>query len=275
MMRSRFPFARVSALVALVVGAILITQRAGGVHWRVLRSGVEFATVRGEPYCRRGSSAIAALRVDPSRVPVRVRHFTREPERRPLDILEWQRRTGALAVVNAGQYYADYSYMGLLASDGKVVSRIPHPTFKAALVAGPRAGGGGARVVDLTAERLDPDSLGWSEVAQSFMLFDRDGTVRVRRSDQVANRTAVAEDHEGRLVVLTSEGGYTLWEFARLLQRLPLGLSQAMAMDGGLEAELVVSAGRFRYASFGQWERGRPAPTPPALLPAVVTVSAP
>ena len=276
MMRSRFPVARVSALAALVVGVFLVTQRAGDTHWRTLRPGVEFTTLRGEPYCRYGSASIAALRLDPARVRIRVRHFSREPELRPLGILEWLRRSGSVAVFNAGQYYGDFSYMGLLASGGEVLSRRTHPTFKAALVAGPR--GGGARVLDLARERLDPDSLGWEEVAQSFMLFDRDGTVRVRHSDQVANRTAVAEDRSGRLVVLTSEGGYTLWDFARLLKSLPLDLSQAMAMDGGLEAEMVVSAGRFRYASFGQWEHGRPArdaPVPPVALPAVITVSAP
>jgi len=132
-------------------------------------------------------------------------------------------------------------------------------------------------VLDLTRERLDPDSLGWGEVAQSFMLFDRDGKVRVRHSDQVAARTAVAEDRGGRIVVLTSEGGYTLWDFAQLLKNLPLELSQAMAMDGGLEAEMVVSAARFRYASFGHWEHGRAlrdVPPPPVELPAVITVSA-
>jgi hypothetical protein len=278
MMRSGFPVARVSALAALVVGAFLVTQRTGSPHWRTLRPGVEFATLRGEPYCRHGSATIAALRLDPARVRIRVRHYSREPEQRPLDILEWQKRSGALAVFNAGQYYGDYSYMGLLASRGAVISRRAHPTFKAALVAGSRAGVPVARVLDLSHERLDPDSLGWDEVAQSFMLFDRAGTVRVRHSDQVAARTAVAEDRDGRLVVLTSEGGYTLWDFARLLKTLPLGLSQAMAMDGGLEAEMVVSDARFRYASFGQWEHGRaPAEAPPApvALPAVITVSAP
>jgi hypothetical protein len=133
-------------------------------------------------------------------------------------------------------------------------------------------------VLDLARERLDPDSLAWEEVAQSFMLFDRGGSVRVRQSDQVAARTAVAEDRAGRLVVITSEGGYTLWDFARLLKALPLGLAQAMAMDGGLEAEMIVSAGRFRYASFGAWEPGRgasDAPRPAVPLPAVITVTAP
>ena len=277
-MRSRFPVARVSALVALAVAIFLITQRASGTHWRTLRPGVEFTTLRGEPYCRSGSAAIAALRLDPARVQLRVRHYSQESEGRPLDVLDWQRRTGALAVFNAGQYYADLSYMGLLASGGRVISRRVHPSFRAALVAAPRGGGLAARVVDLAVTPLDPDSLRWEEVAQSFMLFDRAGNVRVRHSDQVAHRTAVAEDRRGRLVVLTSEGGYTLWDFAQLLKASPLELSHAMAMDGGLEAELVVSTGRFRYASFGEWPpdgTGRPAPEPPVRLPAVVTVVAP
>ena len=278
MTRSRFPVARVSALVAVLVGAFLVSQRTGGPHWRSLAPGVEFATVRGEPYCRSGSTTIAVLRLDPAQARLRVRHYSREAGERPLDIVEWQRRSGALAVFNAGQYYRDLSYMGLLAGGGRLFSQRGHPTYRAALVAGPRGGGRGARVLDLSQERLVPDSLAWREVAQSFMLFDRAGTVRVRRSDQVANRTAVAEDRQGRIVVLTSEGGYTLSDFARLLQGLPLDLALAMAMDGGREAELVVSAGSFRYASFGRWEQGagaREAPVPPVPLPAVVTVHSP
>jgi uncharacterized protein YigE (DUF2233 family) len=47
-----------------------------------------------------------------------VRHYSRLEERKPLTIVEWQEKVGALAVFNAGQYYPDYSYMGLLVSDG-------------------------------------------------------------------------------------------------------------------------------------------------------------
>lgn len=275
-MPARPPIGRIAAVIAVAAGVWVVARDGSAPRWRAVSPGLEFATMRGDPYCRRGSAEIAVLRIDPRRARLAVRHFSREPERRPLTIVEWQRRRGAEAVFNAGQYYPDWSYMGLLVSGGERVSARPHPGFKAALVAGPRGGGRGARIVDLETESLDPRDPGWGEVAQSFMLFDRRGNVRVRRSERVANRTAVAEDREGRLLVFTSEGGYTLADFAALLRGARLGLTQAMAMDGGAEAQLCVAAGRLRYASFGQWDGD---PTPDAAgaqvpLPTVVEVTA-
>ena len=263
-----------AGLCALVLSLV---REAGGPRWRGLRDGMEFTTLRGDPFCRRGSSEIAVLRFDPARVRLRMLHYSRDPGGVPLTIVEWQQRTGALAVFNAGQYYPDLSYMGLLVSDGVLVSRRLHPGFRAALVAGPDDGRSAARVLDLDRDSLDPAVPGWREVAQSFMLFDRSGHPRIRKSDVVANRTAVAQDGKGRILVITSEGGYTLWDFARLLQKAPIGLSHAMSMDGGYEAELCVSTPPFHYASFGQWKgQGDLSDAPGARvpLPAVVAIVA-
>lgn len=274
--RRRLPIGRLSGLLALVVGGIVVARGASGPHFRALEPGVEFGTLRGEPYCRWGSPEIAALRLDPSRVSIRVLHYRSLPAARPVGIVEWQERSRALAVFNAGQYYPDYSYMGLLVSGGRAVSSKLHPRFQAALVAGPVAGGRQARVLDLSRHPLSSRAPGWKEVAQSFMLFDSSGALRIRKSQNVAKRTVVAEDREGRLVVITSEGGYTLHEFARLLQASPLRLSHAMSMDGGYEAELCVRTDRFRYASFGPWTPGEEPSSPGARvpLPAVIAVEA-
>ncbi len=278
MPRLTIPVARVTAVVAVAVAIWLAASARHGLRWRVVARGLEYTTLRGEPYCRHGSAAIAVLRIDPARVRVRVLHYTRVPAPTPPTIVEWERATQALALFNAGQFYPDWSYMGLLVSDGRPVSTVPHPGFRAALVAAPGPGHPRARVVDLEAERLAADSAQWSDVAQSFMLFDRKGALRVRRSELVAHRTAVGEDDAGRLLVFTSEGGYTLFDFARLLRDAPLSLTHAMAMDGGYEAEMLVKAPGFRYASFGRWERddqSRDAPGAQTPLPAVVALSAP
>jgi len=260
--------------IVLIVGVFALWRSANTLHWRTLKPGLEFATLRGEPFCRHGSSAIAVVRVDPHRLAVRAHHYSRMRSSRPFSIVEWQRRTQADVVFNAGQYYPDLGYMGLLVSNGKVVSPRLHPSYKAALVAGPAAGGRDARVIDLERTPLDPRKPGWREVAQSFMLFDEHGGVRVRRSDRVANRTVVAEDAKGHLVVIVSEGGYTLAEFAEVLRRSPLQLTHAMSMDGGLEAELLVNAPGLRYATFGDWKPGVASTAPGSLvpLPAVITL---
>ena|SRR5438132_3201783 len=269
---TRIPVGRIALLLSLVVAAWAIARGSSAPRWRPLGPGLEFATLRGDPYCRRGSAEIALLRLDPGRVHLRVYHCSRQPEKSPLAALEWQRRLQAVAVFNAGQYYPDFSYMGLLVSGGDMVSNRPHPDFQAALVAAPVSGPSRARVLDLDQTPLQRGALPWREVAQSFMLFDHGGKLRVRKSEQVANRTAVAEDSRGRIVVATTEGGYTLWEFGRLLARAPLSLSHAMSMDGGREAELCVRTPDFHYASFARWEaaeRGEGG----VPLPAVIAVS--
>jgi len=268
---------RLALLAAVIVGAVVLARPGGAPRWRSLGAGLEFTLMRGDPYCRRGSPEVAVLRVDPAYFAIGVHHYSERAEKRPLSIVEWMEATGATAAFNAGQYYPDYAYMGLLASGGHAISSKPHPTFRAALVAEPVGGGPGAHVLDLAPDSLGDVARAWREVAQSFMLFDRSGNVRVRSSDQEANRTVVAEDRRGRLLVLTSEGSYTLWEFARWLQDAPLEVTHAMCMDGGLEAELCVRAERFAYASFGHWnpraKSGRTEDAGRVPLPAVITVT--
>lgn len=272
-MARHVPVGRIAVGVAVLVAAWMVVQEARPPRWRVLQPGVEFGMMRGDPFCRHGSADIALLRLDPARVDLGVHHYSRQPERAPLTLIEWQRRLSAIAVFNAGQYYPDYSYMGLLVSGGEVISRRAHTRFRAALVAGPVGGGPRARVLDLEHRSLERERGRWREIAQSFMLFDGQGEPRVKRTEQVANRTVVGEDQDGRLVVITSEGGYTLWEFARLLQQAPLGLTHAMSMDGGREAELCVSSRGFRYASFGRWEDGA-GDQVAVPLPAVIAITA-
>jgi uncharacterized protein YigE (DUF2233 family) len=279
MLPRRLPIGRLAALVAVLVAAIVIATHSWAPRWRPLRPGIDFALMRADRICRRGSPDVAVLRIDPALARISVHHYTQLPGGEPLSIVDWLGETHALAVFNAGQYYPDYGYMGILVSDGRPISARPHAEFRAALVAEPVGGGAGAHVLDLAPDSIAMVARAWREVAQSFMLFDGDGNVRVRRTDQDANRTVVAEDRLGRLLVFTTEGSCTLWDFAQWLKQSRLGLVHAMSMDGGLEAELCVHSGRFAYASFGHWNPSSGGANARAgggrvPLPAVIAVSA-
>ncbi|HTO92280.1 MAG TPA: phosphodiester glycosidase family protein [Candidatus Sulfotelmatobacter sp.] len=279
MISRRLPIGRLAALVAVAVGAIVIATHSWAPRWRPLAPGIDFALMRADRFCRRGSPDVAVLRIDPVRARIAVHHYSRLPDPRPLPVTEWLATTRAIAVFNAGQYYPDYGYMGILVSGGRPISAKPHPEFRAALVAEPVGGGAGAHVLDLAPESLAIVAQAWREVAQSFMLFDSDGELRVRHTDQDANRTVVGEDRLGHLLVFTTEGSYTLWDLAQWLKESRLGLVHAMSMDGGLEAEMCIRSGRFAYASFGHWNPRASRSSDPddagrVPLPAVISVSA-
>src|SRR5204863_6205997 len=85
----RVPVGRIAVVIALGVGIWAIFRGPTVPHWRTLAPGVEFVVLRGEPYCRTGSSDIAVLRLDPARATLRVLHCSLQPERVPLGLLEW------------------------------------------------------------------------------------------------------------------------------------------------------------------------------------------
>jgi hypothetical protein len=251
-----------------------------------------YDSTKGTGYCRMGSNCIAALRIDPNRYRFETFHYSawgrhsersEESDRREtlhsvvagppfvqgdtvgvqadrvgpdlLTIETWRETTHALVVFNAGQYHPDLTYMGLLVNRDRRFGKKLHPQWQALFVAEPNQKGlRKARILDLKYNRFSPDSTPYTQIAQSFMLFDWTGRKRVKQGDWIANRTVVAEDGQERILVFVSEGGYTLWDFAQLLQSSRLKLVKGMSMDGGYEAELCVKVKDFSYVTYGQWE---------------------
>ena len=212
--------------------------------------GLEWIRWEGGELCRSGDSGIEVLVADPERFRFQNFHYVREGETSPLSMTEWHDRTHAIALFNAGQYYPDYSYMGLLIVDGRPVRSRLHRSFQGLFVAEPTdSQAPKARILDLLWDRFDAAQPGYLQVAQSFMLLDRTGAVRVQRTDNVANRTVLAEGHDRRIWVFVTRGGYTLWEFGQLLKASPFQILQAMCMDGGEESQMLVSAPGFHYDS--------------------------
>jgi uncharacterized protein YigE (DUF2233 family) len=217
------------------------------------------------------------LVADPQKVRFRILHFRQQGEPGPLDLKGWQEKSGAPALFNAGQYYPDYAYMGLLRHEGKSIGPRLHPLFQGIFLAEPEdVRLPRTRIVDLLFDAFDPAGPGYGEAAQSFMLLDRTGAVRVRRTQNVAARTAVAEARDGAVWVLVTRGGYTLWEFAHLLREGAPQFRQVLAMDGGEEAQMLVESPGFRYETgVGSPQEGREAETPRwrRPLPTVIALS--
>lgn len=238
----------------MLLSLLVPPASAVAVDWKEIAPGLATRLMDGSPICRRGSTAIRVLRIDPARWRLDIFHQS-ETGGRSLDIEVWARRTGASVTINAGQYYPDLTPMGLFIKQGRNLGTARIRPWKGLLVAEPTGDPNFPRtdIIDLEYEEFDPAASPWGIALQSFMIVDARGNRRVRRSDWHANRTVLAMDTDDSLLMIHTEGAYTLWELAGWLHTSDLGVRHAMSLDGGFEAQMAVHAGDLDYVSRGQW----------------------
>lgn len=219
----------------------LLTWGQTAVAWEPLAEGLAVAVWEPGPACDDEVSPLIAVRVDPERYRFVTYHYLDEKLPAPLTIKEWQRRTGAGLLFNAGLFRDDYSYMGLLLKDGRSLGSKRHAQWQGLFVAEPTVPGlRKARVMDLALEPWEMDKMAYREAAQSLMLLDRMGKPRVRQTGKRAHQTVVAEARDGFILLLKTTDTVALWELATCLRSGFPDIHQAMVMDGGASSDLLI-----------------------------------
>ena len=185
---------------------------------------------------------LVAVEIDPDRYRFTVHYYQEDGFSNPLDIRQWQERTGHDVVFNAGLFRENYAYLGLLYGNGRSLGSKRHATWLGLFVAEPSEDQSRrARILDLNFDRFDEQRLPYREVAQSLMLLDRTGKVRVRQTGKRAHQTLVAEESNGSLLVLKTTEVVSLHAIGECLRDTHPSLRQVMAMDGGSSSDIAVS----------------------------------
>jgi uncharacterized protein YigE (DUF2233 family) len=185
---------------------------------------------------------LVAVEIDPDRYRFTVHYYQQDGFSDPLDIRQWQERTGHDLVFNAGLFRENYAYLGLLYGNGRSLGSKRHVTWLGLFVAEPAENHSRrARVLDLTYDAFDERQPPYREVAQSLMLLDRTGKIRVRQTGKRAHQTLVAEQGNGHLVVLKTTEVVSLHALGECLREAFPSLHQVMAMDGGSSSDVAVS----------------------------------
>ncbi|MGH7232530.1 MAG: phosphodiester glycosidase family protein [Nitrospiraceae bacterium] len=222
--------------------AVLNPSWAQDLSWRPLADGLETSFWDPGMECGDEVSQLIIVKIDPERFRFATYHYLDEKLPAPLTIKEWQRRTGAVVLLNAGLFRDDYSYMGLLLKDGRSVGTKRHPQWQGLFVAEPTLPGlRKARVLDLALDPFTEDHPAYREAAQSLMLLDRSGKPRVRQTGKRAHQTLIAEDQNGHILLIKTADTVALWELAECLRDGLPSIHQVMAMDGGASSDLLIA----------------------------------
>ena len=235
--------ARVSAILAglAVVASLADAAADQPIRWDRPAEGLAIGIWDPSPLCR-DVPPLLVSDIDPLRYQISVHYFRNEPFREPPDIHEWQRRTGHDLVFNAGLFRENFSYLGLLYAQGKSLGGKRHASWMGLFVAEPtEAGASRARILDLSVDPFDEQRPPYGEAAQSLMLLDRTGKVRVKQSGKQSQQTIVAELENGHILVMKTTEVASLHDIGQCLHEAYPQIRQAMAMDGGSSSDLSMS----------------------------------
>ena len=180
--------------------------------------------------------------IDPLQYRISVHYFRNEPFEEPPDIHEWQRRTGHDMVFNAGLFRENFSYLGLLYAQGKPLGGKRHASWMGLFVAEPtETGTARAGILDLSIDPFNEQRPPYGEAAQSLMLLDRSGKVRVNPSGKQSQQTIVGEMKNGHILLMKTTEPVSLHAIGRCLHEAYPQIRQAMAMDGGSSSDVSIS----------------------------------
>jgi len=200
---------------------------------------------------RRGPGGVLVVRLD-SPVEFIPHHFKSEGLEEPLTADGWARHLGAPMVFNAGQYDENMEYLGWLKASGKWLKSRKKNQWMGLLLSGPHDQNVWARIGDL--ETMDEKIVERYEHAlQSMMLLDHTKKVRVRDTDNAASRSVIAEDTQGRLIFIQTQGAVTLADLARWLLTTDLNIVRAMNLDGGIESQIALQTPEFQLSMYGHY----------------------
>ena len=209
--------------------------------WDPVAEGLSAAVWTPQAPCQEVPPFVA-IDIDPDRYRFSVHYYQREGMAVPPDIHQWQKQTGHDLVFNAGLFREDYSYLGLLYASGRSIGSKRHPTWMGLFVAEPLVSTSRlARVLDLAVDTFDEQQPPYQEAAQSLMLIDRTGKVRVRQTGKRARQTILAELGNGHMLLLKSTEAVSLHAIGQCVRDTFPAVRQAMAMDGGSSSDVVLS----------------------------------
>lgn len=239
--------------LALLLLAAPQGARAETSAWQAVALGVEHRTFAAPERSRLGDSTIHVVRIDPARAEL-VLLAVSEQGGALRTAGQWADEHRLVATINAGMFQTDYrKNVGHMSAERHVNNGGWRKDYHSLLAFGPRRPGlPGAILVNREGfERAKKD---YRTLVQNLRLIG-EGENRWSRQPKLWSEAAIASDDRGRILFVFCRSPYDMWTFNRMLLELPLGVVNAMHVEGGPEASLSLR-GPARIDLSGSFETG-------------------
>ncbi len=257
---ARAATAATAAMTALAAFFLLAGPAAAestvdtAIPWRALDDGLDLAEIASPIKSPVGDSRITVLRIDPNIHELRLLS-AKEQGGRPKTAKQWAGAHGLIAAINAGMYQADgRTSVGYMKNFGHVNNG--HINRNQAVLAFNRTDDSvpAAQIIDRTCQDFKALRAKYQSFVQSIRMVSCDQKNVWNPQARGWSMAVIAIDMAGRVLFIITRSPYTVHDFINILMSLPLGIRNAMYLEGGPKASLYVAAGGAEIEKIGRFE---------------------
>lgn len=218
---------------------------AATVSWETLEPGLELGSAASPISSDTGDSRIRVLRIDPARFELLLLNSSASPDGTRLTAKEWSQRYGLVAAINASLYQSDLSTSVSLMKS-RTHTNNPRLSRHNAVLLFDRLDDAvpPVQIVDRTCRDLTAVQGRYGAMVQSIRMVSCQRTnVWSQQPQNKWSTAALGVDQNGKLLLIHVRSPLSTHDLIDGLLTLPLGLREAMYLEGGPEAQLYVNAG--------------------------------
>jgi hypothetical protein len=234
--------------------------------WRELEPGLEIGHFDSRRQIPSAQGDLTVLRVDPVCFELQLLTSGRSSDAPLRNVARWCRDFSLLAAINAGMFQADHrTHVGFYQVDGLVVNGFANDYLSVAAF-GPLAPEDPPfRIYDLDVTPLEDVRRRYRNVVQNLRLIKRPGENRWQPADDQWREAALAEDGQGRALLVYCRTAWSMHAFNEILLKLPLDVVAAQHLEGRSQARI--------WVDHPAYEEGPEAFAPGPALPNVLGVA--
>lgn len=250
----------------VTVLALLLAARAGaGEVWLELEPGLELGRFDSRGQTPAADGDLTVLRVDPDRFELRILTTGKAAKAPGRDVARWCEDFDLIAAINAGMYQADRrTHVGYCRVDGELVNGFANDYLSLAAFGPINAADPPFRLFDLDETPLAQVVARYETVVQNLRLIKRYRENRWQPAVDQWREAALAEDGQGRALLVFCRTAWSMQQFNEILLALPLDVVAAQHLEGR-------SPARF-WLNHAAYDAGPETPAPGPVLPNVLGV---
>lgn len=225
--------------------------------WRNLEKGLDVGIFRAPQKSDFGDSLIRILRADTASFGLRLLNASSKDQGKRWSVKDWANKNGLVAAINASMYQknmmSSVSFMksrqhtnNTWVSKDKTVLAFD-PNEKNLLP---------VRIIDRDCEDFNTLRKQYGTLVQSIRMISCQGENMWKQQKKIWSIAAIGLDHQGRILFIHVRSPYTTHDLIDMLLELPIGLKQAMYVEGGADAQLYINTGKEEYEFIGSYSTG-------------------